>query len=273
MRGRLYLSVLAAIGLLATCGGLSACSSETTDATSATPAESPESIMVYSGAGLKKPMDEIGAAFKDQYGVAVEYNYAGSGAQLSEMELTQQGDVFMPGAATYLDTAEDKGFVSSRENVAYHIPVITVPAGNPAGITSLEDLAQPGVKLVWGDPEVAAIGKTGIKILKNAGIYKEAWKNVVATFPTMNEVASHIALGQADGAINFWDTVKFDENTEVIQIPENVNDIELIPVASLSFSEYPDTAAEFVQFCVSEQGKAIFEKHGFVTYPDPAYQD
>ncbi len=235
--------------------------------------EDAESLMVYCGAGMRMPMDEIGQAFEEKHGVAIQYNYTGSGAQLSQMELTEEGDAFMPGAAMYLDTAEEKGFVSYRQNVAYHIPVITVPKGNPAGIMSLQDLARDGVTLVWGDPEVAAIGKTGIGILQKTGLYEEVWKNVVATFPTMSEVMTQISLRQADAAINWWDTVKSDESIEVIQIPRAQNDIKLIPVGALTFSEYPGTARQFVDFCVSEQGKAIFEKHGFVTYPNVEYED
>ncbi|MBN1461361.1 MAG: substrate-binding domain-containing protein [Armatimonadetes bacterium] len=218
-------------------------------------------------------MDEIGLAFEEQYGVAVEYNYTGSGAQLSQIELTEEGDAFMPGAAMYLNTAEEKGFVDYRQNVAYHIPVITVPKGNPANITCLDDLAKPGIELVWGDPEVAAIGKTGIGILEKAGIYEAVWANVVATFPTMNEVMLQISLEQADAAINWWDTVKFDDTIETIQIPREQNDIKLIPIGSLTCSKYPETSRGFVDFCISEQGKAIFEKHGFVTYPDPEYEE
>ncbi len=235
--------------------------------------EGAASLMVYSGAGMRKPMDEIGVAFEEKYAVAVRYNYTGSGAQLSQMELTHEGDAFMPGAAFYLDTAEEKGFVSYRQNIAYHIPVIIVPRGNPAGISGLEDLARPGVELVWGDPEVAAIGKTGINILKKAGVYDAAWANVVATFPTMNEVMTQIALGQADAAINWWDTVKFVEEIEVIQIPRELNDIKLISVGALTFSKSPDAARQFVDFCSSKKGKDIFEKQGFVTYPDPEYGD
>lgn len=284
MKRRSSWLLIAMVCLLAACVCIAACGSEgddpqpaasstssTVQATSST--EGAESIMVYAGAGLKKPMDEIGMLFDEQRGVAIEYNYTGSGAQLSQMELTEEGDAFMPGAAMYLDTAEEKGFVAYRQNVAYHIPVITVPKGNPANITRLEDLGRPDVELVWGDPEVAAIGKTGIGILEKAGIYEAAWANVVATFPTMNEVMLQISLGQADAAINWWDTVKFDDTIEVIQIPKNQNDIKLIPIGSLTFSKYPETARGFVDFCVSDQGKAVFEKHGFVTYPDAAYEE
>jgi len=264
MRRKLILTVAVVLAALSVGAVAAGCGSGADEA---------KSLKVYCGAGMKAPMEEIGKAFQQRYGVTIEYNYAGSGAQLSQMELTRAGDAFMPGAAMYLDTADDDGYVSYRQNVAYHIPVITVPKGNPGNVNSLEDLARTGVKLVWGDPEVAAIGKTGVDILKKAGIYEAAWANVAATFPTMNEVMLQISLGQADAAINWWDTVKSDEDIEIVQIPREQNDIKLIPIGALSFSEHPETAKSFVDFCVSEEGKAVFEKHGFVTYPDPEYGD
>jgi molybdate transport system substrate-binding protein len=221
---------------------------------------------------MRKPMDEIGVAFQEKYGAEVNYNYAGSNALLSQMELTQEGDAYMPGATMYIEIATEKGLVDYQQLICYHIPIITVPKGNPANITCLEDLARPGVKLIFGDPEVAACGKVAVSILKNNGIYDAAWENVIATLPTMNEVMLQIALGQADASINWWDTVKAVEDIDVIEIPREQNDIKIIPIGVATFSENPETARRFVDFCASEEGKAIFEKHGFITYPDPEYE-
>ena len=228
--------------------------------------------MVYSGAGMRKPMDDIGVLFQQKYGTEVNFNYAGSNALLSQMELTQQGDAYMPGATMYIEIATEKGLVDYQQLVAYHIPIITVPKGNPAGITCLGDLARPGTRLVWGDPEVAAIGKTGVKILEKNGIYDDVWANVVATLPTMNEVMMQIAMGQADAAINWWDTVKAVEDIDCVEIATEKNTIKVIPIGVTTFSENEDTARKFVDFCASDEGKAVFEKHGFITYPNPDYE-
>jgi molybdate transport system substrate-binding protein len=236
-----------------------------------TPAET-YSLMVYSGAGMRKPMDEIGSVFEGTYGVAVRYNYAGSNALLSQMELTQEGDCYMPGATKYIDIATEKGFIDYKQNICYHIPVITVPKGNPANITCLDDLARPDVKLVWGDPQAAAIGSTGVKILEKNNLYDKVWPNVIATLPTMNEVMMQIAMGQADASINWWDTVKFVDEIDVVAIPKEQNIINIVPIGRTTFSKHPDTAQQFVDFVASDDGKAIFEKHGFIIYPNEAYE-
>ena len=64
--------------------------------------EEPRSLLVYCGAGMRKPMDEIGSLFFEEYGISINYNYAGSNTPLARMELIQMGDVYMPGATYYL---------------------------------------------------------------------------------------------------------------------------------------------------------------------------
>jgi ABC-type molybdate transport system substrate-binding protein len=108
--------------------------------------EETESILVYCGAGMSKPMDEIGHIFLEKNNVEVRYNYAGSNALLNQMELTREGDAYMPGATMYIEIAKEKGLVSYSQLICYHIPVITVPKDNPAGITGLEDLGKPGIR-------------------------------------------------------------------------------------------------------------------------------
>jgi molybdate transport system substrate-binding protein len=266
---------LIAIVAIATTVLLAGCINKEAPATTPTSTEASEgttSLMVYCGAGMRKPMDEIGSVFEQKYDVKVEYNYAGSNALLSQMELTKTGDCYMPGATKYIDIATEKGFIDYKQKVCYHIPVITVPKGNPANIASLEDFAREDVTLVWGDPEVAAIGSAGVKILEKNGLYDDVWSHVIATLPTMNEVMMQIAMGQADASLNWWDTVKFVDEIDVVEIPQEQNMIKIVPIGTTTFSENKETANQFVDFVASDEGKAIFEKHGFITYPNEEYE-
>ena len=272
MDRRKIVAIIALVAI-ATAVMLAGCiTEEAPESTPSSPTTASSSLMVYCGAGMRKPMDEIGSVFEDQYGVTVDYNYAGSNALLSQMELTQIGDCYMPGATKYIDIATEKGFIDYKQNVCYHIPVITVPTGNPANITCLGDFARDDVKLVWGDPEVAAIGNAGVKILEKNGLYNSTWPNVIATLPTMNEVMMQIAMGQADASVNWWDTVKFVEEIDVVEIPKEQNIIKIVPIGRTTFSEQPETAQQFVDFVASDEGKAIFAKHGFITYPNDEYE-
>ena len=235
--------------------------------------ETPQALMVYSGAGMLKPMDEIGTLFEQKYGVTVNYNYGGSNTLLSQIELTQQGDVYMPGATMYIEKAKEKGFVDYEQLVAYHVPVIAVPEGNPANITSLNDLTKPGVKVVLGDAKAAACGKIANKILEKNGIFDAVDANVIARTATVNELVVSTCMGTADASI-IWKAslVRTEKKTDIIEIPKEQNIIKVIPIGTLTFSENKDMAKQFVDFVASDKGREVFEKHGFTTYPNPKYE-
>ncbi|MEA1957016.1 MAG: molybdate ABC transporter substrate-binding protein [Euryarchaeota archaeon] len=232
-----------------------------------------KALMVYSGAGMRKPMDEIGTLFEQKYGVPVNYNYAGSNTLLSQIELTKKGDVYMPGATMYIEKAKEKGFVDYEQNVAYHIPVIAVHEGNPANITCLNDLTKPGGRIVLGDPKAAACGKIAKKILEKNGIFNAVDANVIARTATANELVVDVCMGAAEASINWKASlIGTEDKTDIIEIPREQNIIKVIPIGTLTSSENKDYAKQFVDFVTSDEGKAIFEKHGFTAYPNEKYE-
>jgi len=226
-------------------------------------------LLVYCGAGMKKPMDEIGCLFEQKYGVTVEYNYAGSGHLLSQMEMTRMGDVYQPGASYYLDVAEDKGIIDRREPIAYHIPVITVTKGNPCNITCLDDLTKQGMKVVLGNIQACAIGKVSDEILTKRGIKKAVGNNVVNWGATVNELVISVALGHANATITWNESAFFAaDKVDIVEIPMEHNIIRIIPIGTLTFSKNSLMANRFIDFVASDEGLAVFKKHGFIPYPN-----
>jgi molybdate transport system substrate-binding protein len=259
--------------LLVIAGCTSTSSSATGSGQSAavtTPAASQGSILVYAGAGLKAPLDEIGPLFTEKTGIAVQYNYGGAGTLVSQMNLTRKGDVFMPGSTTEFKTAKSQGLVNESKLVAYHIPVIAVQKGNPKNITTLADFAQPGLKVALGDANATAIGKASTKMFAALNISAAVEKNVVSRTPTINELTVIMQTGQADAAVLTLD--QYDAKTmDMITIPLSQNVVLITPIGATTFSKNTDAANQFVSFVASDDGKAIFAKHGFVTYPNATY--
>lgn len=247
---------------------LAACSSDalkadTTENESLSTDESQEkTLLVYCGAGLKKPMAEIAEIFEKEHNVKIDYTFAGSAQLLSQAELSKKGDVFIVGSMDSYNVALEKELVFEGKPVAYHIPVIGVPKGNPANIQTLEDMAKPGIKVILGDEEANAIGKAAQRIIKSSKL-EVINDNVVAKTATVNELGVHLSIKDADAAIVTLDLAVNNDEVEYIEIPQNINSIETILVGALKSSQYIDLSNEFVDFVASDKGKAIFEKHGF----------
>lgn len=232
-----------------------------------------KSIMVYSGAAIRKPMDELGPLFEQKYGVKVIYNYGGSGDLLGQMELMKKADIYQPGAQLYLNIAKKKGFIDYEKLIAYHVPVIAVPKGNPANITCLKDLARPGIKVALCNAKGCAIGKIANKVLKKNGIKDAVEKNVVTRTATANVLVLDVAMRMVDAAIIWEELALFaPDKTDIITIPREENIIKIIPIGALTFSQNKEDAKKFVDFASSREGKAIYEKHGFTSYPNPKYE-
>ena len=267
---RSILSVMSAMLLLLALTMFAGCTGTTPSAPSATESAD-EKIFVYSGAGLKGPMSEIGTLFTEKYGKEVEFTFAGSGVLISQMKTTNLGDVFIPGGQPDYQSAVDQGLVQPNPQlVAYHVPVIAVPKGNPKEIKDVTDLAKSGMRVALGDANATAIGKAGVKIFTKAGILDDVEKNVVMRGATINEVVTALASGNADVALLTKDNAKADK-FDIIEIPVSDNSILITPIGITTFTKNPTLAQKFADFTASDEGKAIFKKYGFPPYPDPKY--
>jgi molybdate transport system substrate-binding protein len=262
----LIVCLLIAAGCTSAPSGTSASSSTSAGVSGA----APSALIVYAGAGLQPPLDEIGPLFTAQYGIPVQYNYGGGGTLVTQMNLTRKGDVFMPGSTMDFKMAKMQGLVNSSVLVAYHVPVIVVQKGNPKNITSLEDFARPGLKIALGDVKATAIGQAGNQMFTALNITDAVNKNVVTRTPTINELTVIMNTGQADASILTIDQYNATTMDE-IAIPLSENDVLITPIGATTFTTNATAANEFVSFVSSDQGKAVFAKYGFPIYPDPVY--
>ena len=225
-------------------------------------------LRIYSGAGLMKPMEEMRQNFEEQNGVSIDVHYGSSGEIFGMLAAGQECDVFIPGAEKYTMDAVKNGWIdqASIVKVVKHVPVIVVPGGNPAGITGLDDLARPGVKVALGDPKAPAIGKTAKKILDKAGLWDKVQPNISVYAPTANQLLIYTALAQVDATINWLDVTAWAEGKgkiETVRIDDARNLIKTIPTALHVSAVGKPMAVKLNEYIASPQGLAVWEKWGF----------
>ena len=224
-----------------------------------------KTLLVYSGAGLKEPMDEIAKEFENESGIKVTYVYGGAGVLFAKIETEKTGDVFIPGSELNMNTAKEKGYVDSSKPVALHIPAIIVANGNLRGITKVEDMAKEGVRVSLGKEDACAICALSPKIFKNAGVYERVQGNAVTNSrTTVNELAIDVVLGEADAAIVWISTAESyakSGKAEMIEIDEKLNVIETVPIAVLKFSKNQEESEKFTEYVIKR--KDVWEKYGY----------
>lgn len=221
-----------------------------------------ESLFVYSGAGLKKPMEEIATVFKTKNNVEIEFNYAGSGQLLAQLETTQKGDLFLVGSEDSYNVAKQKGLVNDAYDIAHHTPAIVVLKSNPKNIQTLEDLSKDGIKVILGEAKANAIGKTAQLILQKNDL-KKINDNVVSTANTVNEMVVQLTLGNADAMIATIDSVYNNPKVEIIEIDPAQNIDQIVTGGVISTTAHPELSKAFMDFVSSKEGKEIFARYGF----------
>lgn len=223
-----------------------------------------QTLLVYSGAGLKNPMEKIKTEFETKTGAKLEMVYAGSGQLLAQLEQSGKGDIFIVGSKPTYDAAVEKGLANESVPVAHHTPVIITQKGNEKNIYGLKNLNQDGIKLALGDAEANAIGKTSVKMFEKAGI-TDYEKNVVVKTATVNELYQAIKTGSVDAAIVTKDSAFGKDDLEIVEIePEFLID-QVISIGTLKISENEELAQKLVEYMKSDSASFAFEEFGFKT--------
>ena len=156
---------------------------------------------------------------------------------------------------------------------------IMVPKGNPAHITSLADLAKPGVHIVMPNPEFEGIARVIMRSLKKAGgqklvdtIYKTKVKNGETLLTHIHHRQSPLYLMQrkVDAGVTWQSEAMFQEQSgnpiEHVDIPDSQNDVGVYAAAVAKGARHPATAREWIKFLKSPAAEAIFKQYGFKPY-------
>lgn len=255
---RLILLIVLLSLILAACGGSSSRSQ-------------PRTLTVYAAASLTNAFTEIGRAFEAEHpGITVVFNFGGSQNLRTQIEQGAAADVFASANAKEMDTLVTEKLVEAGAPKVFltNQLVVIVAKNNPAGLTSLADLAKPGLKLVLAAEEVPA-GRYTRQILDNLNArfgadYKDkVLANVVSNEDNIRQAVTKVQLGEADASIVYVSDAVAAPELQKIEIPAEVNMLAEYPIAALLKSANTDMANEFIAYVLSHAGQAALQKWGF----------
>ncbi len=225
-------------------------------------------LIIFAAAGAKEAVDEACLKFEEQCGIHVEVTYGGGGEVLSKMILAKNGDVYIAPEQRFMEAAEEKGAIDPKtiRTVAYMVPVIAVPKGNPKRINALADLAKPGIRVAITRPETTLLGKYAPEIFQKAGLADAIEKNIVTHAARPDAVLTMLVMNQIDAGIiwHFYETLAPDKIETIWLSPEQLTGVGEMQIAMSTYSQDRKSAQRFVDFVVSGEGKAVFKKHGYI---------
>jgi molybdate transport system substrate-binding protein len=224
--------------------------------------EAGSTLYVSAASSLIGTFTELAERYHDRYpDVEVALNFAGSQELAAQVEEGAPVDVIATADTVTMDRLVDGGFVDAGAptEFARNQLEIVVPAGNPAAVRSLRDLADPDLVVILAAPEVPLGGYTE-EVLDLAGV--EVHARSLET--DAKAVVSRILLGEADAGIVYTtDVLAAGDDVAGVPFPEAARVEARYAISATTDTEQDAAANAFVDLIVSDVGTMVLTEAGF----------
>ena len=219
------------------------------------------SLKVFAAASLTEAFNQEKATLKTVYpDLTIVYNFAGSGALVTQIQQGAPADVIATADTSSMKTLTDGDLVETPKTFARNKLEILVEPGNPKGIKGLADLARRDLKVVLADETVPA-GKYAAQALTAAGVTVKP----VSKEPDVKAAVAKVTNGEADATIVYVTDVKAaGSKGQGVEIPDAQNVIAEYPIAIVKATKNHKGAAAFEDAIVNGTGQQALEEHGFL---------
>lgn len=218
-------------------------------------------VLVSAAASLTDAFVDIEAAFEAAHpGTDVILNFGPSSGLREQILEGAPVDVFASANTANMDQVAGEGLVAGQPRIfAHNRLAIAVPAGNPAGITGPSDLGREDL-LIGLCASSVPCGDFARTALARAGVDPAIDTNE----SDVRALLTKLGAGELDAGITYvTDVVAAGGEVEAIGLPDEANVVAAYPIAVMTDSSNPGTAAAFVDFVISDAGERILVSHGF----------
>lgn len=250
-----WLAALSAALLLVGCTGMREPESIGDDSSAGS-----ASLTVSAASSLTDVMPQLIADFQSRNPqVRITANFAGSSTLVEQLLAGAPVDVIATASEATLDKAVEAGLVAQPQVIARNSMAVVVPAGNPGGVSSLEDLQRPD--LLVGLCEVSVpCGAAAAQVISASGVSI----NPVTQELDVRALLGKVVAGDLDaGLVYVTDARSAGQQVEVIAVPDSVNAVTEYPVSVVRNSTQQAWAQRFVDYLTTEPAQSILSEFGF----------
>ncbi len=226
---------------------------------------------MFAASSLTDVFRDVTRVFEESHPNAkVTIVYAASSTLRAQLEHGARADLFASADQRQMEFAQEAGVIDG-EPVTFAINrlAIIVPVA-AAAVASLSDLSRDGVKLAVASAHTPIGVYTEAVLLRIAAdpefgpaFVAKIRSNVVIEALNVRQTVAIVEIGEVDAALAYRTDVAAGESLRAIPLPERVNVDATYPIAAVMESEARALARQFIELLLSEQGRAILERHGF----------
>ncbi len=232
----------------------------TTPASTTTPALT-GSLNVFAAASLTGAFNAAKTAYAtSDPGLSLTFDFAGSNTLVTQIQQGAPADVFASADEKNMQKLVTAGLVDTPVTFARNKLEIAVAPGNPKNITSLQDLAKPGISVVLEATGVPA-GDYTRQVETQLGISITP----KSLEPDVKTAITQVTSGEVDATVVYVTDV-FAAGSKVtgVPIPDSQQPSIAYPIAVVKASSNQAAAAAFVQSAVSGAVQQALAAQGFI---------
>jgi len=218
-----------------------------------------EGLTVAAGAGYKRLVDELCAAYTAKTGVAVNKVFGNMGQITAQAQESGAID-FIMGDKQFLDATK----LSFTDELTIGRGKLVAAVAKGVKIDNLDALTDVAIKrIAIADSEKAIYGHAASEFLNHKGIWQQIQPKLLMV-GTVPQVTAYALTGEVDiGFINLTEALTIKDRVErVIPIDEKLYSPILIVAKRLRQSTNTKAAASFVAFLQSEGAQSMLKKQG-----------
>lgn len=215
-------------------------------------------LTVFAAASLTDAFEEIGAAFEaERDDVEVTFAFGASSSLREQLLGGAPADVFASAAPGPIEALVEEGLVEDPAPFARNSLAVAVPRGNPGGVGSLADLADPSLLVGLCAPEVPC-GALARQVVEQAGIEVRPDTEEVDVRALLGKVVA----GELDaGLVYLTDVHAAGDAVEAIEVPGDAS--TEYPIAVVRAAADVEAARAFTRFVRGPVGRRILADAGF----------
>lgn len=232
-------------------------------------------LHIFAAASLTDAYNDIAQHLMDEHpNLSITVETAGSQTLVTQLEEGASADVLATANISTMDRAQESGLISG-DPVMFtgNRLVIVTPAGNPAGIESIDDLVGDDINLVLANPDVPVGNYSMLAFCDYAnveggpeGFIDSINNNLVSEEPDVRHVLTKVQLGEADAGVVYASdatgSMLNGVELNVLEFPGSVPTSADYPMAIIEGGN-TELANPFISFVMSDEGQDILARYGF----------
>ena len=225
----------------------------------AAPREPQGTLTIFAAASLTETFDAMATKLEQLYpSLDVVINYGGSSALATQIVQGAPADLFAAASPEAMRPIVDAGLTANPVDFATNTLEIATPAGNPGGVRSLADFANPNLAIALCAVEVPC-GAAAKTVLDDASLTPS-----VDTYEQdVKAVLTKVELGEVDaGLVYVTDVIAAGDAVEGIEFAGAARAVARYQIASLTTGLNSAAVATFLSYLQTD-GQRILDEAGF----------